>query len=90
MGHIPLLRCRQLRANRNPQVLLIGVALADLQQSSGINIIFNYAEEIYHSAAMETGAFCSTSKSLGTINLVLTLLALTPGRSGLAPLPHAV
>jgi len=77
MGHIPLLLCRQLRANRNPQVLLIGVALADLQQSSGINIIFNYAEEIYHSAAMETPAFCSTSKSLGTINRVLTLLALT-------------
>jgi len=50
MGHIPLLRCRQFRANRNPQVLLIGVALAHLQQLSGINIIFNYAEEIYHSA----------------------------------------
>ena len=38
---------RELLAPGILKVLLIGVALAVLQQWSGINIIFNYAEEIY-------------------------------------------
>ena len=32
------------------RILAIGIFLAVLQQWSGINIIFNYAEEIYRNA----------------------------------------
>jgi len=58
-------------------VLLIGVALAVLQQWSGINIIFNYAEEIYRSAGYGVSGILFNIVITGTINLVLTLLALT-------------
>ena len=41
---------KDLLAPRLRYVLLIGVGLAILQQWSGINILFNYAEEVYKSA----------------------------------------
>ena len=59
------------------KVLLIGVVLAVLQQWSGINIIFNYAEEIYRSAGYGVSGILFNIVITGTINLVLTLLALT-------------
>jgi MFS transporter, SP family, xylose:H+ symportor len=57
-------------------VLIIGVVLAVLQQWSGINIIFNYAEEIYHSAGYGVSSILFNIVITGTINLVFTLLAL--------------
>ena len=59
------------------KVLLIGVALAVLQQWSGINIIFNYAEEIYRSAGYGVSGVLFNIVITGTINLVFTLIALT-------------
>jgi MFS transporter, SP family, xylose:H+ symportor len=59
------------------KALLIGVALAVLQQWSGINIIFNYAEEIYRSAGYGVSGILFNIVITGTINLALTLLALT-------------
>jgi SP family xylose:H+ symportor-like MFS transporter len=90
MGHIPLLLCRQLRANLNPQVLLIGVALADLQQLSGINIIFNYAEEIYHSAGYGDSGILFNIEITRNDQSSADSARPDPGRSGVAPLPHAV
>ena len=58
------------------KVLLIGVALAVLQQWSGINIIFNYAEEIYRSAGYGVSGILFNIVITGTINLALTLVAL--------------
>jgi sugar porter (SP) family MFS transporter len=59
------------------KVLLIGVALAVLQQWSGINVIFNYAEEIYRSAGYSVNDTMFNIVITGTINLVFTLVAMS-------------
>jgi MFS transporter, SP family, xylose:H+ symportor len=58
------------------QPLLIGVVLAVLQQWSGINIIFNYAEEIYHSAGYGLSSTLFNIVITGAITLVFTVVAL--------------
>jgi MFS transporter, SP family, xylose:H+ symportor len=59
------------------KVLLVGVSLAVLQQWSGINIIFNYAEEIYRNAGYGVNDILFNIVITGTINLVFTLIALS-------------
>lgn len=58
------------------KILGIGIALAVLQQWSGINVIFNYAEDIYRSAGYGISGVLFNIVITGTINLVFTLLAL--------------
>ena len=58
------------------KILVIGVVLATLQQWSGINIIFNYAEEIYRSAGYGVSGTLFNIVITGTINLVFTIGAL--------------
>ncbi|MBZ5654461.1 MAG: sugar porter family MFS transporter [Acidobacteriia bacterium] len=58
------------------KILIIGVVLAVLQQWSGINIIFNYAEEIYRSAGYGVSSILFNIVVTGTINLVFTVIAL--------------
>jgi MFS transporter, SP family, xylose:H+ symportor len=58
------------------KVLAIGIALAVLQQWSGINVIFNYAEDIYRSAGYGIGGILFNIVITGTINLIFTLFAL--------------
>jgi sugar porter (SP) family MFS transporter len=69
----------ELKALLEPRVraiVLIGVALAVLQQWSGINSIFNYAEEIFRSAGYGIGDIMFNIVITGTINLVFTLVAI--------------
>src|SRR5262249_3971906 len=58
------------------KILCMGIALAVLQQWSGINVIFNYAEDIYRSAGYGISGILFNIVITGTINLVFTLLAL--------------
>ena len=58
------------------QVLFIGVALAVLQQWSGINILFNYAEEVYRAAGLATSQILLDIVITGAINLIFTLVAM--------------
>jgi MFS transporter, SP family, xylose:H+ symportor len=58
-------------------LLVTGVVLAVLQQWSGINVIFNYAEEIYRNAGYGVSDTLFNIVITGTINLVFTLLALS-------------
>jgi MFS transporter, SP family, xylose:H+ symportor len=58
------------------KILVIGVVLAALQQWSGINIIFNYAEEIYRSAGYGVSGTLFNIVITGAINLVFTIGAL--------------
>jgi len=67
---------RDLLAPGIAKVLVIGISLAILQQWSGINIIFNYAEEIYRNAGYGVSGILFNIVITGTINLVFTLLAL--------------
>jgi MFS transporter, SP family, xylose:H+ symportor len=66
----------ELLSPRLLRVLMIGVILAALQQWSGINIIFNYAEEIYRRAGYGVSSTLFNIMITGTINLVFTVIAL--------------
>ena len=67
---------RALLTPKLVKLLGIGIALAVLQQWSGINVIFNYAEDIYRSAGYGISGVLFNIVITGTINLVFTLLAL--------------
>lgn len=58
------------------RLLLIGIALAILQQGSGINILFNYAEDIYLSAGYGMNEILFNIVITGAINLIFTVLAM--------------
>ena len=80
-------RLRDLLAPSARNVLAIGIALAVLQQWSGINVIFNYAEEIYRNAGYGVNDILFNIVITGAINLVCTLIAMaTVDRFGRRPL----
>ncbi len=58
------------------KVLLLGVALAVLQQWSGINVIFNYAQEIFAAAGYHVSDILFNIVITGAVNLAFTFLAL--------------
>jgi MFS transporter, SP family, xylose:H+ symportor len=58
------------------KVLGIGILLAALQQWSGINVIFNYAEEIYRGAGYGVSDVMLNIVITGAINLIFTLIAI--------------
>lgn len=69
------------------RILGVGVFLAVLQQWSGINVIFNYAEEIYRNAGYGISGVMFNIVITGAINLVFTLVALGfVDRAGRRPL----
>jgi MFS transporter, SP family, xylose:H+ symportor len=78
---------RDLLEPRLARILLVGVTLAVLQQWSGINSIFNYAEEIYRSAGYGISDIMFNIVITGAINLLFTLFAIGAvdrfGRRGL-------
>jgi sugar porter (SP) family MFS transporter len=64
------------RTPRIQKLVLIGVCLAVLQQASGINILFNYAEEVYRSAGYGVNEILFNIVVTGTINLIFTIIAM--------------
>ncbi len=58
------------------RALVAGIVLAVLQQWSGINVIFNYAEEIYRNAGYGVNDILFNIVITGSVNLVFTLVAL--------------
>ena len=69
-------RIKDLLEPRITKILLIGVSLAVLQQWSGINVIFNYAEEIYRSAGYGVNDILFNIVITGVINLLFTFIAI--------------
>ncbi len=57
-------------------VLVLGIVLAVFQQWCGINVIFNYAEEIFTSAGYSVNDMLFNIVITGTVNLVFTILAM--------------
>jgi sugar porter (SP) family MFS transporter len=57
-------------------VLFIGIFLAVFQQWSGINTVFNYAEEIFASAGYGVSDTLFNIVITGSVNLVFTLVAM--------------
>ena len=58
------------------KVLLLGVVLAVLQQWCGINIIFNYAQEIFAAAGYQVSDILFNIVITGAVNLAFTFVAL--------------
>jgi sugar porter (SP) family MFS transporter len=77
----------ELTAPGVPRLVVIGIGLAVLQQWSGINILFNYAQEIYHSAGYGVSDILFNIVITGAINLTFTVVAMLfvdrVGRRGL-------
>ena len=69
------------------RVLLIGITLAVLQQWTGVNILFNYAAEVYREAGYGANDIFLNIIVTGSINVVFTILAmLLVDRVGRRPL----
>ncbi len=67
---------KALKSKKARPVLVLGIVLAVFQQWCGINVIFNYAEEIFTSAGYSVGDMLFNIVITGTVNLIFTLLAM--------------
>jgi MFS transporter, SP family, xylose:H+ symportor len=67
---------RELMSPAVLTVLVIGISLAVLQQWSGINVIFSYAEEIYRNAGYGLNGVLFNIVITGSVSLSFTLIAL--------------
>jgi sugar porter (SP) family MFS transporter len=57
-------------------VLVLGIVLAVFQQWCGINVIFNYADEIFASAGYSVGEMLFNIVITGSVNLLFTFIAI--------------
>ena len=80
-------RFSELLERKMIPVLALGVFLAVFQQWCGINVIFNYAEEVFTAAGYHISGMMFNIVITGIINLVFTFAAiLTVDRWGRRPL----
>lgn len=69
------------------KVIALGVVLAVFQQWCGINVIFNYAEDIFRAAGYDISTVLKNMAWTGSVNLAFTLVALgVVDRGGRRPL----
>ncbi len=57
-------------------LLLLGIVLAVFQQWCGINVVFNYAEEVFSAAGYEISDILLNIVITGVVNLVFCILAI--------------
>lgn len=80
-------RFRDLLGPGMARVLVLGVVLAVFQQWCGINVVFNYAEEIFQAAGYDLSDVLTNIAWTGSVNLAFTFVALgTVDRMGRRPL----
>ena len=58
------------------RVLIIGIVIAAFQQWCGINVIFNYADEIFTAAGYGVSDILFNIVVTGSVNLIFTLVAM--------------
>jgi sugar porter (SP) family MFS transporter len=58
------------------KMLVLGVVLAVFQQWCGINVIFNYAEDIFKAAGYDISSVLQNIAWTGSVNLAFTFVAL--------------
>ncbi|MGA2176570.1 MAG: sugar porter family MFS transporter [Verrucomicrobiota bacterium] len=84
---IQRVRFQDLLEPKMRRVLGLGVVLAVFQQWCGINVIFNYAEEIFRAAGYDISSVLQNIAWTGSVNLVFTFVALgVVDRGGRRPL----
>ena len=67
---------REIFAPRVLPLLMLGVVLAVFQQWCGINVVFNYAEEIFSAAGYKVSDILFNIVITGAVNLASTLVAI--------------
>jgi sugar porter (SP) family MFS transporter len=67
---------RELLEARMRPILLLGVSLAVFQQWCGINVIFNYAEEVFSAAGYRVSDIMFNIVITGAVNLAFTFVAI--------------
>jgi SP family sugar porter-like MFS transporter len=67
---------RELLQPKLRRVLVLGIGLAVLQQWCGINVIFNYAEEIFKAGGYGVDQMLRNILTTGLVNLAFTFLAI--------------
>ncbi|MGA2257337.1 MAG: sugar porter family MFS transporter, partial [Thermoguttaceae bacterium] len=78
---------RELFDPRLKKVLMLGVVLAVFQQWCGINVIFNYAEEIFKNAGYGVSGALANIVATGAVSMMFTIAALgVVDRGGRRPL----
>jgi MFS transporter, SP family, xylose:H+ symportor len=63
------------RSPRMIRILLLGVLLAVLQQWCGINVIFNYAQEVFAAAGYQVSDILFNIVVTGAVNVIFTFVA---------------
>ena len=87
VNEIETVNFRDLLEPKLKKVLLLGVALAVFQQWCGINVIFNYAEEIFREAGYDISSVLKNIAWTGSVNMAFTFVALgVVDRGGRRPL----
>jgi len=69
-------RFRMLFEGRLPKILLIGVILAAFQQWCGINVIFNYAQEVFAAAGYGVSDILLNIVVTGVTNVIFTFVGM--------------
>lgn len=69
-------RLKPLLSKRIRPIVLMGVVLAVFQQWCGINVVFNYAEEVFSAAGYEVSDILFNIVITGVVNLAFTLVAI--------------
>ncbi|HMM02280.1 MULTISPECIES: sugar porter family MFS transporter [unclassified Dysgonomonas] len=67
---------RLLFKGKMPKILLIGVVIAAFQQWCGINVIFNYAQEIFSAAGYGVSDILFNIVITGVTNVIFTIVGM--------------
>jgi MFS transporter, SP family, arabinose:H+ symporter len=65
-----------LRQNGISKILILGVVIAAFQQWCGINVIFNYAQEIFANAGYSVSDILFNIVITGSVNLLFTFIGM--------------
>lgn len=76
VNEIEKVNFKELLEERILKILLIGVVLAVFQQWCGINVIFNYAHEVFTQAGYGVSDMLLNIVITGIVNLVFTFVAI--------------
>ena len=67
---------RMLTQGKMPKILLIGIVIAAFQQWCGINVIFNYAQEIFSAAGYGVSDILFNIVVTGVTNVIFTFVGM--------------
>ncbi len=65
-----------LRKGKMPKIILVGVVIAVFQQWCGINVIFNYAQEVFSAAGYGVSDILFNIVITGVINVIFTFVGM--------------